>query len=364
VTPPDKSKLPLNEYLSKIPPYTLECPQEDHNIHFLNRNENFFVTKEMQSDILNLATQVKDLRLYEQPYNMKFLEEIAAFHNTSPDYIFAGNGSDEIIYLLPRVVMNSTTNGILPNPSFSPYTSAIRSVDAEVRYVTLSGNFDLPIQEFRAVTDIKSTLTFLAMPNNPTGNLFDEKVILEILKEFPGIVVVDEAYGPLAGFSFEQYLSKFRNLVILRSFSKVFGAAGIRVGYCLADPQIIDALRLITQPYNLNALTQAIASKILQRYKEYEKINEEIRKENQVWFEEIKSIPGVVPYPSKTNFILFQTPIDSDYVFKELLKKNIVVRKQNIPQGKNFLRVTIAPQPIREIFMIALRQTIENYGGK
>ncbi|MHA2060333.1 MAG: pyridoxal phosphate-dependent aminotransferase, partial [Candidatus Ranarchaeia archaeon] len=250
MTPQKKHKLPLLDYLANVPPYKLECPPEDPKIHFLNRNENFFVTKEMHKDILAPAMHVKDLRLYEQPYNMKFLKKVAEFHNTSPDHVFAGNGSDEIIYLLPRVVMNHKSNGILPNPSFSPYTSAMKSVGAEVRYVTLSKQFELQIDAFKTVMDEQSSLTFLATPNNPTGNLFDESVILEILEKFPGVVVVDEAYGPLAGISFEKYLPKFKNLMILRSFSKVFGAAGIRVGYCLADPEIPDALRLISQPHN------------------------------------------------------------------------------------------------------------------
>ncbi len=364
VTPSKESKLPIHDFLREVPPYTLESPAEDDDVLFLNRNENYFVSNEVQQQLLDSALRKKDLRLYERPFNMRFLERLAEFHHTTSEHIFAGNGSDEIIYLLPRITLSPSYNGVLPHPSFSPYTSAMKSVGAEVRYVILSPSFDLPIQEFHMKTDVKSRLTFLAIPNNPTGNAFDKRVVLEILQNFPGIVVIDEAYGPLAGISYEKHLPKYENMVILRSFSKAFGAAGIRVGYCLANPQVIDALRLISQPYNLNTLTQSIACAILDRYGDYELINKNIQKEREIWFSKLQRIPEIIPYPSETNFILFKTTIDSNYVFKELLKHRIVLRKHVIPQGDHFLRVTIAPQPIRQRFLDTLKKILEQYGEK
>ncbi|MHA1917513.1 MAG: histidinol-phosphate transaminase [Candidatus Ranarchaeia archaeon] len=358
-----KGKINLLKHIKNIAPYQLTKTEQKGNL-LLNRNENFFVPREFQEKLVQKAIKNIDVRLYEEPFNLKIVENLSKFHDIPINNLYVGNGSDEIIFLLPRLIMDNTKNALIPSPSFSPYASSVLSVGGKIKKIPLTRSFELPIQDFKKEMDQDSVLTYLAVPNNPTGNIFSKDSILEIIEDFPGIVVIDEAYGPLTGISYINELKKYDNLVILRTFSKVFGAAGIRIGYCIGHSDLIDGFRLINQPYNLDSLQQMIACEILNQIDSYDIFIKELKEERNKWFKEMNELDGISPVPSETNFILFETDYNADILFNELVKHKIVVRKQNIEQMKNSLRVTIGPENIRIKFIEALKKSIDNIKEK
>ncbi len=206
----------------------------------------------------------------------------------------------------------------------------------------------------KAVRKEKPKLIFLSSPNNPTGNCFSTDRILKIIGASRGIVIVDEAYQP---FSSETgmlpLLKDYRNLVIMRTLSKI-GLAALRLGFMLADPEIVREVNKVRLPFNLNSFSQAVAAAALKKKKEFRTSIKTIVAQRQRLLEEMVKIEGVTPFPSEANFILFRVE-DPDYVYTSLLKKGILVRniKDVVP---GCLRVTVGNPKENTAFLKALKE--------
>src|SRR5690606_23094431 len=188
---------------------------------------------------------------YPDPLQGTLKKKVSALKGVAPESIFFGNGSDEAIDLLMRGFCEPGNDAvIITEPTYGMYSVSAAVNNIMVRNVPLTPTFDLDAERILKATNRTTRMVLVASPNNPTGNDLSESAVVRLLSDFPGFVVVDEAYIDFAGRdSYSKMLSRFRNLVVLQTFSKAWGLAGARLGMCFADPEVIAVLNKIKYPY-------------------------------------------------------------------------------------------------------------------
>ncbi|MEN8264308.1 MAG: histidinol-phosphate transaminase [Nitrospirota bacterium] len=287
---------------------------------------------------------------YPDPEASALRKIVAKEYKVRPENLLHGNGSDELIYNLIAAFGGPV---LFPVPTFSMYGIIAQVLGEKSTGVPLDKKFDIDTKEFlKNMNRRKPGLIFLSSPNNPTGNCFSYSRILKIIKESKGLVIVDEAYQPYSEKNkFLPLLGKYKNLVILRTLSKI-GLAGLRVGFMAADTDIINEVNKVRLPFNLNSLSQQVAIEAL---KDKKKMNSGIRSiisERKKLLREMRKIKGMKTYPSDANFILFKVR-DADKVYNSLLGKGILIRNmKGIFEG--CLRVTVGTPKENSDFLSAL----------
>lgn len=304
-------------------------------------------------DALKVVKSINTNR-YPDPAAKELKKLVSMELRLRTENIMHGNGSDELIYYL------ITTFGgpvLYPVPTFSMYGIISQAFGEKRIAIPLDKEFDLELEKIlKAIKKQKPKLIFLSSPNNPTGNCFSSDRILKIIEASNGIVVVDEAYQPFASDKgFMPMLKDYKNLVIMRTLSKI-GLAGLRVGFLIADGEIINEVNKVRLPFNLNSLSQAVAVKVLKNKKALKSYTKSIISERGRLFSEMAKIKGIKPYPSEANFILFRVK-EPDKIYKRLLKRGILVRNMN-GVVNNCLRVTVGTPEENRIFLNAMKEVI------
>jgi len=282
-------------------------------------------------------------------------EKIASRDGLSADQVLVGNGSDEIIQMLLLAAENGACAS--PAPTFVMYDLISRWLRRPVTTAPLEPDFSLDAKKFlQLCAREKATIAFLACPNNPTGNMWSEETIREIVSNFRGLVVIDEAYLPFADRTHTGLIAP--NVLILRTFSKA-GWAGLRLGYLLGDAGTIAELNKVRLPYNINSLTQASADFFLDHFDVFDKQAKEIRFERERMREALMGFDGVEAFPSQANFLLLRVK-DADSVFEALKKKGILIKNMNMQGGvlKNCLRITIGSKSENSALLSALKEIL------
>jgi histidinol-phosphate aminotransferase len=269
--------------------------------------------------------------------------------------LLLGNGSDELIQIVTSALARPGATMLAPQPSFVMYR--MNALFAGMRYVgvDLRDDFTLDMPAMReAIARERPALVFLAYPNNPTGNLFAEEDIEEIIALTPGLVVIDEAYEAFAGRSFLSRVREWANLLLLRTVSKI-GMAGLRLGYAVGARAWTDEFDKVRPPYNLNVLTQAVAPLVLAESALLGAQAAAIRSERERVIAALARVPGVATRSSSTNFVLVQVP-DADAWFGGLRGAGILVKNLHGTHGlvSNCLRVTIGTPAETDAFLAAL----------
>ena len=305
---------------------------------------------------------------FNQPYNrypdplQKLLKKkIAAIKGVQREQIFLGNGSDEPIDLIFRAFCNPGIDNIVTiNPTYGMYEVAAGINDIEVKKVPLTEKFVLDASLIFSATDEKTKIIFLCSPNNPTGNCFDRDEILKIIRSFEGIVLLDEAYIDFApAKSLLPELNNYPNLIILHTFSKAWGMAGIRLGMAFATSEIISVLTKIKYHYNLNIITQTKAMELLSNKKQLNKWVKIIIGERDKLAILLQQLPFVVEvYPSDANFLLVKMH-DANGIHNYLMERGIIVRnRSNVHLCEGSLRITVGSPSENEILIKALNDLI------
>ncbi|WP_116128182.1 histidinol-phosphate transaminase [Lewinella sp. IMCC34183] len=280
---------------------------------------------------------------YPEPLSTDIRQALAQIKDVDADRIFIANGSDEIVDQVTRVFCNPGADAVvaLP-PTFGMYKVAAGINDAEFRAVTLQPDFTIPVETLKDSWDDSCKVLWLCSPNNPSGNLMDAGVVEDLIRSFPGIVVLDEAYIDfIPEESFLPRLDEFPNLIITQTMSKGWGMAGVRLGAAYASTYIVTMLRAIKMPYNINVLTKAAALEALAAPEKMQERVDLLKSERRRLERELGEMDFVDHiFPSVTNFLLVRFR-DSDKIYKYLLDKGIVVRNQSYqPNAKNCLRIT------------------------
>jgi histidinol-phosphate aminotransferase len=310
------------------------------------------------------ALQGVPVNRYPDPKADRLRLMLAAEHGIAPGQLVLGNGSDELIQLVLLAVGAPGATVLAPVPTFSMYELIARGQGLRFDGVPLGPRFEPdPARLVEAIDRAHPRVVFLASPNNPTGGVFSEAEVLKILAAAPGLVVVDEAYGPYAGSSMLSHLVEQERLVILRSLSKI-GLAGLRIGYVVSHLSLAVELEKIRLPFNVNAFSQA-AAVLLLSHREWidANVSEVIRERGRV-ASRLAAIPGVEVFPSEANFILFRTAPPSDEVFDGLLGEGVLVRNLGSAPGlAKCLRVTVGTREENERFLAALAKVMREFEG-
>lgn len=284
---------------------------------------------------------------YPDPLQRKLKERIAEIKGVAPESIFLGNGSDEPIDLLIRAFCEPGTHNIVQiEPTYGMYQVAAGINNVEVKKALLSDNYQLDAAEVLHSVDDYTRIIFLCTPNNPTGNVLDTSEMIKVLNGFDGPVVIDEAYIDFApGLSLLPRLSEFKNLIILQTFSKAWGMAGIRLGMAFADTEIVKILNKIKYPYNLNILTQQKALELLDNSGAMQKWVETLLEERDKLANALNQIPYVEKvWPSDANFLLVKMK-NARKVYEFLVEKGIIVRdRSKVLLCEDCLRITVGTE--------------------
>lgn len=273
-----------------------------------------------------------------------------------------GNGSDEIIVLAVRVFVSPGDEVIIADPSFLIYGIAARIAGARVKAIPLKDfYYDLEAMK-RAVTD-KTRVIFLGNPDNPSGKYLTQKQLESFLNGLREdiLIFIDEAYYEYVRA--KDYvdslglLKKHKNIIVTRTFSKMYGLAGLRVGYGIAGGEIIDCLNRIREPFNVNSLAQAAALACLEDQPYYRSLARRIGRQREVLYQGIRKL-GLKCVESYTNFVLIDMRQDASRVAKALLAKGVIVRDMNFWGLKEFIRVTIGTEAENKRFLNALRMVL------
>jgi len=294
---------------------------------------------------------------YPDPNQSKLKDRIGELRKVSSERILLGNGSDEILDLIFRVFMEpGKDNIVISVPTFGMFKVLCGINDIECRTAMLDQDFQLQNAEIESLVDSKTKAIFICSPNNPTGNLMKKTDILKLL-DLGCLVVVDEAYADFAvAESMIGMIDNYPNLVVTQTFSKALGMAGIRLGMCFAQKEVIDLLKKVKMPYNVNVLTQEVA---LRELEDISSIEEGIRtlREGRAWLEsELPSCKLVNRiFPSDSNFLLIRVD-DADLRYKQLIEAGIVVRNRSKePLCEQCLRVTVGTQKENEKLIDTLK---------
>ncbi|KUG07792.1 histidinol-phosphate transaminase [Solirubrum puertoriconensis] len=297
---------------------------------------------------------------YPDPLQREVKAEVAKLKHVRPEQIFLGNGSDEAIDLLLRLtcVPGHDSIAILP-PTYGMYEVAANLNDVAIERIPLTADFQLSAEAINKVLASEAKVVFLCSPNNPTGNLLHQEAIEQILHGFRGIVVVDEAYIDFADApSWTTRLDEFANLVVLQTFSKAWGMAGLRLGMAFASAELIGYLNKIKPPYNISEATQQHALAGLRDAGRFEQMRQELLTGRE-WLQQQLPAVGIVEevFPSDANFLLVRFRTDATAVYEYLLSKGIVVRNRTTQPGcAGCLRLTVGTPAENEQLLQALQQ--------
>jgi histidinol-phosphate aminotransferase len=269
-------------------------------------------------------------------------EAIATYIGVKDENIICGNGSDEIIKMIVDAFVDKDDVVVTHTPTFSMYKVAAEISGGRVIEIEDNEDFEINIENIiNAANENNAKVIFLCNPNNPTGILIGQSDIIRVLESTNAIVAIDEAYYEFCGETVVDKIDKYDRLIVLRTLSKAFGLAGMRVGYGVANSDFINVLNKVRPPYNLNTVSQAIGEVVLQNMGIVDKYIEEIKREREFFMNELSSIKDIKVIPSKSNFLLIKTDKYLDLI--ERFKENKIKVRDFGSDGilKNCIRLTV-----------------------
>lgn len=340
----DLSKL-VRENIQKLAPYSCARNEFDGEAKvLLDANENPFNSP---------------YNRYPDPLQRELKSKISKIKGVPVDNIFLGNGSDEAIDLCFRVFCNPGKDNVVAiEPTYGMYRVAADINDVEYRPVLLDENFSLNADKLLQSTDERTKLIFICSPNNPSGNSLSPEEIKKVLDGFNGIVVIDEAYSDFAKQpQFRNKLSEYPNAIVLNTFSKAWGCAGIRLGMAFASKEIISYFNKVKYPYNINILTLQEADKMLSGRYEVDKWVSIILEERVCLTNAVSILPYCEKvYPTDSNFFLAKFD-DAAKLYNYLVNCGVIVRnRSSVKLCGNCLRITVGSQSENSLLLSAMRK--------
>lgn len=323
----------------------------------LDKNENLFISKSFFSGIIKELAEELDPRFYPQREKSTLTQQLVEYLDLPSESIILGNGSDELIETIVRVFLGPNGAAISIAPTFIMYRIIVNNHGNPFIDAFLNDDFSLNVKSLLSKTSQKTRLCFICSPNNPTGNQFNIESIKEVLTKFRGLVIIDEAYVEYAPYSVGEMIKEYKNLIVLRTFSKAFGLAGLRIGYSLTNPKLASALKKIQLPFNINKLSLQLAIKLLDNRNIVTTSVNKLKTEREQFYKKLCKIPGIKPFPSNTNFILFTAEKDVDIIHNTIMNHGILIRNiGNIPNIGRCLRVTIGLPKMNKKFLNILTE--------
>jgi histidinol-phosphate aminotransferase len=348
---------PVRDDLKGLKPYAVPVTRAGI---VLDSNENpWNLPDEVLKDILDKINGI-DFNRYPEIGSGWLKTCLADGYRLGPDNVMIGNGSNEVILNLLLAFGGPNRKAMMFEPTYSMHGNLCRIASTETIIVPLGKDYAFDDEAANsAFIAEKPNIVFLNSPNNPTGNLVPLDAIEKVCRSGDFLVVVDEAYGEFSGETCLPLIKEYKNLVVVKTFSKAFRLAAARVGYALADPGIIAGLDKVKLPYNLNSLSLSAAALVWQKRDVVLETVAEIVSERERIMLSLDEMEGNVPFPSFANFILFRTDRDASPIFKRLLGKGIQVRNFSTKRRlENCLRVTVGTPEENDAFLEALKESL------
>jgi len=331
----------------------LKLPED--RIIKLDANENPYGTVPAIREALAAG---KYYHIYPDPAQVRLRETIAAYAHCSPDHVVAGTGADELIDIACRLVLEPGEKVISFSPTFSYYGHVVALNRGVYETHPREKDYSIDLDRARAIDLDGVKIAILCSPNNPSGNLLEEEVLDYFLSQ--GILVMlDEAYHEFAGMTFLGKLKHWENLIVLRTFSKCFALAGLRVGYAVTSEKVARGLMRIKPPFSVNVAAEVAIQSCLRQLPLYRTQVDEII-QTRDWVQlRLRSLPSLEVFPSQSNFILCRV-IDREAkdLFESLQRRGILVRYFATAELSNFIRVSIGTREQMERFLEELGQLL------
>ena len=327
----------------------------------LNFNENFFVDRTKQATFVKELADELDLRMYPEDEMPKLQEKLTSYMSVPRNYIVVGNASDELIDRIIRLFMEKGDAAVSFAPTFAIPRLCVKRQEAEFVTVPLLRNLQLDVNGMLAKFSDKTRLLYICSPNNPTSNQFKAQDVEDLAKAFSGIVILDEAYGEFADYSFVPRIREFPNMIILRTFSKAFGLAALRLGYAVANPELATILSEKSPlPYPVSGFSLRMGCKVLDNLGIMQEAVRKLKGERGKLIKALNQIEGVQAFDSQADFLLVNTLKPADEVNENLLQWGIMLKKWGkIRQYDNCFRVTVGLPEMNLKLIKALKEIQE-----
>jgi histidinol-phosphate aminotransferase len=346
--------------VAQLAPYTCARDLYKQADAFLDANENSFGGSVGPVEGI-------DLSRYPDSDQTELRREIAQYAGVKPGNVLVGNGSDEIIDLCIRSFVETGDNVVSLEPGYSMYGVCAAAAGGRVKEVLLDSQFQLDLPSIAAATDPRTKIVFLVSPNSPAGVPVKKESIVRLLKQSGTIVFVDEAYVEFGGESCTDLVEEYENLIVSRTFSKAWGLAGLRVGYAISNEKTISLLRRLKAPYNVNALSGALALRALRSgVARMEENVAKIRAERE-WLREKLDGLGFEVYASVCNFLLTRPPLgaaSASEMQKRIASEGLIVRDRSSMKAiPNTFRITIGTPEQNRKLLDCIRKSLEAGAG-
>ncbi|KYC54241.1 MAG: Aspartate aminotransferase [Candidatus Methanofastidiosum methylothiophilum] len=340
------------DLLDTLEPYSSEVSVSDTNIIRLHANElpwkNEAILWTLHENILEMP-----INRYPEVTNSYIRGRIADYLGFEKENVLVGNGSDEIIDTIGKAFISTLDKVLIPAPTFSLYSVITRIYSGLPIVLPLNLDYTLPLENILSESK-NAKMIIICSPNNPTGVQYSEKEIKEIL-DTGILVILDEAYSEFSDQSGLHLLDHYDNLIVMKTFSKAFGLAGFRTGYCVSSETLVESMSKVILPYNMNTISMSVIDLAI-KHEDFMKVSVRKIKENRKYlYGSMQEIKGINPIPSSANFILFEAE-DPKMIYQELLKRGILIRYF---EGKKYLRVTVGSYEECVKFITNLREIFD-----
>lgn len=334
-------------------------PEKFSNVMKLDSNENYAITKDFHDKLLSMVAQNLDFREYPLGGTERLVSAISKYTKMPKEMIGVGNGSDQIIDLILANFTSKSTKILTSNPTFGFFEERCKLYDIPMIKIPFENDKTLKLEKFLQNAK-KANILYLDTPNNPTGFQFPKKELEKLINHFEGLIMIDEAYVEFADYSVLEMTKKLDNLLVLRTLSKSFGLAGLRIGYLVASQKIVDAFtRVIQYPYPMNTLAVEIGIQALGQAKYYTDVANLIKKERSRIILNLKQMKIFDVFDSKANFVLFAAGGSGQRIHKALIEQGISIKYLGkIGAHDGCLRVTIGSQEMNSQFLTAIRDLL------
>ncbi len=324
----------------------------------LNFNENMFVDRTKQTALMKELADEIDLRMYPEDEEIKLRQKLTEYIGVPQDCLVISNAGDELIDRTIRLFIDKGDVAVSFTPSFAIPRLCVKRQEGEYITEPLMSDFQLDVPAMLSKFSEKTRLLYLCSPNNPTSNQMKSQDIETLVKAFPGIVILDEAYGEFADYSFVPRIQEFPNMIILRTFSKAFGLAMLRLGYAVANPELAKVLReKAPLPYPVSGFTIRMGIKMLNNMEIMRAAVSALVAERGKFIKALNQIEGVQAFPSQADFLLINTRKSADEVYEKLIKRGIMLKKWGrILQYPNCFRVTVGLPEMNQKLIKALKE--------
>ncbi|MBM4237608.1 MAG: histidinol-phosphate transaminase [Euryarchaeota archaeon] len=321
----------------------------------MDNNANLFEQNPVVKEVLAKSSEL-DLHLYPTTYSDDLRKELAGFYGLDIGNFVAGNGSDEMLDVCFKALLNLGESVVVPHPTYALHPFFIKVNGGKMVQVDLDEDFQL---DPAAMNRAKGKIVLLSTPNNPTGNSFRPQDVKAVIEGQERPVIVDEAYGEFSDHSFIPLVNEYENLIVTRTFSKAYGLAGFRIGYAVSNPSLANVLLRAKTPLSLNILSEKVAIAALARQDFVAKTVEAVKRERGALADGLRSL-GFKVFPSDTNFIMAKSPIRSERLVSALAQKGILIRDFGKVRGlEDCVRTTVGTGEIDNRLLEKLKEVLD-----